>query len=361
LKLFTCTCCSHPVYFENTICLHCKASLGFDPTLLKIISLQNKAEGIFEKFDGDQTSIGELYKYCLNKQHSVCNWLIPAMEEESFCVACQLNQTIPNLNRPDQLEKWQRIEVAKHRLVYALLRFKLPIIPKPKDELRGLAFDFKAQDPTPLAKRLLTGHKQGLITLNIEEADDVSRMMAQQQMDEVYRTLLGHFRHESGHYYWDLLVNNSSFHVGFQELFGNENINYAQALKSHYENGPNPNWQSNYISSYASSHPWEDWAETWAHYLHMVGALETGFAFGLTLHPRILAASGGEQTLIDMDPYRTNSFEEIMERWIPLSFMMNSLNRSLGLKDSYPFVINEAVKSKMAFIHSLIKQSAIED
>jgi len=361
LKLFTCTCCSHPVYFENTICLHCQASLGFDPKLRKIISLQSHAGVVFEKLDGDQIVTDELYKYCLNKQHSVCNWLIPAKEEESFCAACQLNQTIPNLNRPDHLEKWQRIEVAKHRLVYALLRFKLPIIPKHKDELRGLAFDFKAQDPTPLAKRLLTGHKQGLITLNIEEANDVSRMMAQQQMDEVYRTLLGHFRHESGHYYWDLLVKNSSFHAGFQQLFGDENINYPQALNTHYENRANADWQRNYISSYASSHPWEDWAETWAHYLHMVDALETGFSFGLTLHPRILAASGGEQTLLDTDPYCTDSFNAIMERWIPLTFMMNSLNRSLGLKDSYPFVINEAVKSKMAFIHNIVKKSAIED
>ncbi len=359
MKLFTCTRCRQAVYFENTFCVHCQASLGFDPQVRKMISLEQKDSPVLQKLDGEVVIEEETYKYCKNHNHGVCNWLLAANDPEDFCPACQLNQTIPDLSRPDHMEKWQRIEVAKHRLVYALLRFHLPVISKFKDPVTGLAFDFKAQDPNALEKRIFTGHKQGVITLNIEEADDVSRMMAQQQMDEVYRTLLGHFRHESGHYYWDLLVRNTPFLNGFRALFGSETLDYAQAVKNHYETGGNLDWQEYYISAYASAHPWEDWAETWAHYLHMVDALETGYAFGLTLNPKVFAATGGEQTQIDTDPYRTHSFEEILERWIPLSFMMNSLNRSLGLKDSYPFVINEAVKTKMAFIHELIKQSKI--
>ena len=250
--------------------------------------------------------------------------------------------------------KWGSIEVAKHRLVYSLLRFKLPVLSKYQDENNGLAFDFMADDNAS-HKRLLTGHDNGLITLNIEEADDVVRTMASNQMDEVYRTLLGHFRHEVGHYYWDQLIKNSARLNSFRNHFGDETIDYGEALKRHYAKTDSEDWKAQFISSYASSHPWEDWAETWAHYMHIVDTLETGYAFGLNVNPRLTEKDPEMSARLNIDPYTAHSFEAIIDRWMPLSFVMNSLNRSMGMKDSYPFVINDAVKNKLRFIHETIK------
>lgn len=204
------------------------------------------------------------YKYCSNKQYNVCNWLLPQNSEGTFCVACNLNHTIPDLSAAGHLEKWGRVEVAKHRLVYSLLRFKLPLVSKYQDENTGLAFDFKADD---LAndERLLTGHAPGWITLNIEEADDAIRVMARSQMDEVCRTLLGHFRHEVGHYYWERLIQNTPRLNEFRRLFGDESIDYSEALKTHYASPASNNRNQNFIRAYASSHPWEHRSEIWIH------------------------------------------------------------------------------------------------
>jgi hypothetical protein len=350
MKLFKCDHCGQPVYFENTFCVQCHASLGFDPVKMDMLALQPAADN-FEALEAYHT--GERYKYCINKQESVCNWLLPYNSTSSYCTACNLNNTIPNLSQPDHWEKWSRIEAAKHRLVYSLLRFGLPVVSKFQDA-NGIAFDFMAEENNEDGKRLLTGHDNGLITLNIEEADDAIRVMARKQMDEVYRTLLGHFRHEIGHYYWDRLIRNSNRLHLFRQLFGDETANYGHALQQHYNKPASDIWRINFISAYASAHPWEDWAETWAHYLHIVDTLETAYSFGITLNPVIADAQNYSAT-INIDPYSTQSFADIIQRWIPLSFAMNSLNRAMGMKDSYPFVINEAVKDKLNFIHETIR------
>ena len=231
----------------------------------------------------NSTSNAVKYKYCSNSQYHVCNWLLPYESNDQFCIACELNRTIPDLNQPGNLEKWGRIEQAKHRLIYSLLRFKLPVVSKVQDEENGIAFDFKADENKAGGKRLLTGHDNGLITLNIAEADDALREMARNNMDEVYRTLLGHFRHEIGHYYWDRLIKNTDRLPAFRKIFGDETFDYAEALKQHYAKPTSDAWKDNFISAYASSHPWEDWAETWAHHLHIVDTMETAYSFGMTL------------------------------------------------------------------------------
>ena len=232
------------------------------------------------------------------------------------------------------------------------------MVSKIEDEENGFAFDFKADENKPGGKRLLTGHDNGLITLNIAEADDALREMARNNMDELYRTLLGHFRHEIGHYYWDRLIKDTDRLFLFRKIFGDETFDYDEALKQHYARPASDAWKDNFISAYASSHPWEDWAETWAHHLHIVDTMETAYSFGMTLHPRA-AGPGNEMSVReDIDPYITSDFEDIMQRWLPLSFVMNSLNRSMGMKDSYPFVINEAVKIKLNFIHETIQAAA---
>jgi hypothetical protein len=357
MKLFKCDHCGQPVYFENTFCVQCNASLGFDPQRMDMIALQPARDNIYTVFDNKENATATQYKYCVNKQHNVCNWLLPHDNQTEFCIACGLNNIIPDLSQPDHWEKWARIEVAKHRLVYSLLRFKLPVVSKTKDEAKGIAFDFVADENKKGSKRILTGHDHGLITLNIAEADDVLREMARNQMDEVYRTLLGHFRHEIGHYYWEQLIKNSNRLQPFRQLFGDETTDYTEALKQHYSKAATEEWKESFISAYASSHPWEDWAETWAHYIHIVDTMETAYSFGMTLKPRSADADNDMSARLNIDPYTAKSIEDIIERWIPLSFVMNSLNRAMGMKDSYPFVINEAVKQKLNFIHETIREN----
>ena len=354
MKLFKCDHCGQPVYFENYFCVQCNALLGFDPQQMDMLPLQPTADNN-NSFTIAGTNSTNQYKYCSNKQQNVCNWLLPHNSESEYCTACNLNHTIPNLDQQDHREKWSRIEVAKHRLVYSLLRFNLPVISKFQDAATGIAFDFKAEENKGDGERLLTGHDNGLITLNIEEADDAVREMARKQMDEVYRTLLGHFRHEIGHYYWDRLISYTDRLHPFRKLFGDESADYEAALKQHYNKVPSDSWKDSFISVYASAHPWEDWAETWAHYLHIIDTMETAYSFGVIINPRTSGADNDLSAALNIDPYTTKHFDEIIERWIPLSFVMNSLNRAMGMKDSYPFVINEAVKQKLNFIHETIR------
>lgn len=357
MKLFKCDHCGQPVYFENTFCTQCNATLGFDPDQMTMVSLKQEPDKSYTSFANGLSAESHTnhYKYCINKQHNVCNWILPYNFQGQFCIACNLNRTIPDISLNDHWEKWSRIEVAKHRLVYSLLRLKLPVISKFQDEANGIAFDFKADENKGGTHRLLTGHEEGVITLNIDEADDVIREMARNQMDEVYRTLLGHFRHEIGHYYWDQLIKNTNRQSPFRILFGDETADYATALKNHYNKFPSDAWKEKFISDYASAHPWEDWAETWAHYIHIIDTLETAYSFGMSLNPRSADPGNEMRARINIDPYTTEDFKDIIERWMPLSFVMNSLNRSMGLKDSYPFVINEAVKEKLGFIHETIR------
>lgn len=342
MKLFNCTNCGHPVYFENIFCLNCNASLGFDAQSLQQVSLVVENNG----------------QYCYNHQFNVCNWLVPAGTASPFCIACQLNRTIPDLTKPAYKEKWNAIEIAKHRLIYQLLRLQLPVVSKDLDEAHGLAFDFIAEDKSAKEKKVFTGHDNGVITINIAEADDIEREMARKQMDEVYRTLLGHFRHEVGHYYWDRLIANTNYINEFRNMFGDEQWDYAEAMKKYYADGAPTNWNSNYISAYATMHPWEDWAETWAHYLHIIDTLETAYYFGLSVHP-INQATEKLQTGQITDPYYIEDFENVITLWLPLTFAMNSLNRSMGLKDIYPFMINNAVVAKMTFIHKVVRQGKL--
>ncbi len=358
MKLFKCTHCGQPVFFENYFCVQCNASLGFDSQQMTMVSLQTAPDFSLVPFESNETNNPPVirYKYCVNKEHNVCNWLLAHNDVAQYCFACNLNRTIPDLGQIEHREKWYQIEIAKHRLVYSLLRFRLPVISKFQDEEKGIAFDFKADENKGDGKRLLTGHDNGLITLNIDEADDAIREMARNQMDEVYRTVLGHFRHEIGHYYWDLLVKNTANQQPFRNLFGNESEDYANALQQHYNRPASEQWKEKFISAYASAHPWEDWAETWAHYMHIIDTLETGYSFGISVNPRIAGQGNDLSASLNFDPYSTGSFEDILERWIPLSFVMNSLNRSMGMKDLYPFVINEPVRQKLNFIHYAIRQ-----
>jgi hypothetical protein len=351
MKLFECQHCGQLLYFENTRCERCGHVLGYLPDAALLSALAEE--------DGDRwrplIAPEQVYRFCANAAHRACNWLVPAEAPHAFCPACRLNRTIPDLGPPEHLLRWQRLEAAKHQLVYGLLRLGLPLVSKFEDPDMGLAFDFLA-DPAPGSPdgpKILTGHEHGLITINIAEADDAERERARQEMGEPYRTLLGHFRHEVGHYYWERLVRDGRWLEWFRTTFGDERQDYGACLEAHHAEGPPPDWQERFVSGYASAHPWEDFAETWAHYLHIVDTLETAAAFGLRITPMAGRAPGLAME-IDFDPYRQNDFDALLEAWLPLTYAVNSLNHSMGQPDLYPFVLAPAVIGKLRFVHGLV-------
>jgi hypothetical protein len=214
-------------------------------------------------------------------------------------------------------------------------------------------FEFLADQP---GQPVLTGHAQGVITLNVAEADDAERVKRRVEMHEPYRTLLGHFRHESGHYYWDRLVDEGGRVEAFRQVFGDERADYGQALQAHYaRGGALPDWQEHYVSAYATAHPWEDWAETWAHYLHMVDLLETAAAYNTRVS---LPGQGiGLDEVINPLGTARPSFDALVRQWVPLTLMVNSLNRSLGQEDAYPFALSPNALGKLRFVHDGIAET----
>ncbi len=349
MRLFTCKSCGQTLFFENNVCERCGHELGFCSTKMSLLTLEREGD-ILRPLGG-----GSSYVCCANAAHGVCNWLVPVPVEspEGLCTACQHNQTIPDLSIDENLRNWRAMEAAKHRLFYTLLRLNLPLADISSNPEQGLAFDFLA-DPPGSGPRILTGHDEGLITINLAEADDALRERFRNEMGEPYRTLLGHFRHEVGHYYWNVLVRDAGRRLACRAVFGDDSLDYGAALKLHYEQGPPPGWEEHYISAYATMHPWEDFAETWAHYLHIADTLETASAFGLRIHPR----RTDEELLhadIDFDPYKATDIGQLIEAWLPLTFAMNAINRSMGHADMYPFVLSQPVVRKLSFIHDLVQ------
>ncbi len=297
------------------------------------------------------------YRYCDNHAFQACNWIIPQDFPNMLCRACELNETIPDTTNPGHLEAWQQIEVAKHRLVYSLLRMNLPLRNRHADPQNGLAFRFLSdQAPTPHSGPVMTGHSQGVITINIAEADSIHREVTRRQLGEPYRTLIGHFRHEIGHYYWDLLIKPDGVNLAaFRNTFGDERVDYSMALRNYHQYGAPGNWQGNYISAYSTMHPWEDWAEIWAHYMNFMDLLETASAFGISVNPSF-DQDGSLFMEADIDPYSPIDFDTLYHKCLPLLSAVNSLNRSMGQPDLYPFVVPPPVREKLAFVHGIVRR-----
>jgi hypothetical protein len=349
MKLFECQNCGQALNFENTSCESCGLKLGYLPQREIVTALEMIAGGGWRALAAPQA----LYRLCANAQHNVCNWLVVSDSPEIFCAACRHNRIIPDLSGPQNLGHWRKIESAKHRLFYTLLRLRLPLSTRTEDP-NGLAFDFLS-DPAgaPMGHSpVMTGHDSGVITLNLAEADDPNRELQRQSMGEPYRTLLGHFRHEIAHYYWGRLVLGSPAIEEFRRLFGDERADYADSLQRYYAQGPAPDWQERFVTAYASAHPWEDFAETWAHYFHIVDTLETAGVFGLRLRPTV-AKRADLATVIDFDPHLAD-MARIIDAWLPLTFAVNSINRSMGQPDLYPFVLAPPAIWKLTFVHDLI-------
>jgi len=339
MKSFHCTHCEQVVFFESVSCVNCGRLLAYLPDRQSMGALEAGGNGTWlYRSNGAQSH----YRLCVNYwQNNVCNWAVPAGEDDEACLSCRLTRPTLELVEETHRQAWFKLETAKRRLVFTLQQLSLP--------LHGLAFEFRAEAP---GQPVMTGHAFGLITINFAEADDAIREQRRANLQEAYRTLLGHFRHESGHYYWDRLVANSQHLDAFRALFGDEQQDYSAALQRHYEYGAPANWQASFISAYASSHPWEDWAECWAHYLHMIDVTETAVSCGLTLRPR-----HPNDPLLESDPklLRRRRFESVIDAWFAVTYVLNNLNRSLGQQDAYPFVLSDPAIDKLRFVHKLVE------
>lgn len=309
--------CGQTVYFENHSCARCGRKLAFDPTSLAMASESEPGAGL---------------PFCAKRgSHSRCNWLGDPAVSDGACISCSSSEVIPALSKTENRDRWRKLEQAKRRLIYDLLSLGLPV---DASRLRFVFKEDKRTNPDVHEEHVNIGHSQGVITINAAEADDVYREQMRLLMNEPYRTLLGHFRHEAGHYYFDLIVGDE-LRADARRLFGDESVGYDEALQRHYRDGPRPDWQQHFITGYASAHPAEDWAETFAHCLHINAALETAIANGLTV------AS-------DIDHWRRD--------FIDLALKVNDFMRSLGLGDAYPFVITATVAEKIEFVRGAIRR-----
>jgi hypothetical protein len=329
--------CGQIVFSDNIRCGACGRTLGFEPFGPAMLSFDVGAPG---ELISEQ---GQSYTLCTNRlQHAVCNGVVP-LGGGDRCRSCALNRTIPVLRRKKNLARWYRLERAKRRMISGLATLGLQADSPATTSSPAMLFDFledRRSHPDVLESFVSTGHKDGVITINVIEADDVQRVKQRELMGERYRTLLGHFRHEAGHFFYPLLVTAPG---SFTALFGDPAADYNAALNRYYQQGPALDWENNFISAYAGSHALEDWAECFAHYLHIQDALET-------------AASRGLSNLGN-----TGSIEVQLQRWDDLSVSVNEVSRSLGLRDAYPFAIKDGVAAKLGYVHRCITESQTLD
>lgn len=321
--------CGNAVYYDNHRCGHCGRALAFDPTTLTM-----RAE----------TEPGAGLAFCDNREKDPhCNWLAP---EGDICISCQTSRIIPALSKAINRRRWRRLEHAKRRLLYDLLTLGLPVDPT---QLQFVFKEDRRTNPDVSDDHVAIGHFQGVITINAAEADAVYRETMREALNEPVRTLLGHFRHESGHYYRETLLDESQ-QAAARALFGDEREDYEAALQHYYAEGPAADWPERFISAYASAHPIEDWAECWAHYLHIQAALEAAGTMGWQ-PPRGASMDDGGSSLAE-----DGCEGDWRGDFITLALGLNELVRSLGLPDAYPFVITPVVGKKLAFIDTAVRR-----
>jgi len=368
MKTFKCNCTEQLIlFFESSHCLACGRTVGIDDEFDQVEPYEiDEQSGLFYKAEAPEV----FYKKCDNNaQYHVCNGMVNldtfipvADKDEVLCFSCRFNETVPDLSIIGHIPLWKKMETAKRRALYTLKSLSLPLNTIIQEPESGLSFDFITDrnvsdhfvSPIIGQDVVFTGHDCGHITINLAEADDVARSQAKIAMGERYRTLLGHFRHELGHYYFDQLIANSpKKHALCKQYFGDDELDYQQALDTHYKQGAPANWHETFISEYATMHPYEDWAETWAHYMHIIDTLETAKNFSITG-----STTGNEFELDEADELRLpqsayyfnsqTSIDAILDTWMEFSIILNSLNRSMGLADAYPFVLTQAVRTKLS-------------
>jgi hypothetical protein len=338
VRAFTCPVCGSPAFFENSVCLTCGTPIGFDRVAGAMFSLI--ADPVDRLLTAVRLDGGRLHP-CANRVLAECNWLAAEGSAAGLCDCCALTRTRPADSELPALRSFARTEAAKRRLVYQLDDLGLPVTSRATDPAHGLAFDLLSSAD----QAVVTGHDDGVITIDLAEGDAGHREAMREQLAEPYRTLLGHVRHETGHWYWQVLVEGSADPTvlqRFRDTFGDERTDYAEALQRHYDNRPPRDWSDRFVSTYATAHPWEDWAETFAHLLHIRDTLQTAAAYGVR-------ADDAHPTDDDL------TFEQVIATWLPLCLALNQVNRSMGKDDLYPFVLSEGVLAKLRFVDDLVR------
>ena len=335
MQRFACEHCANEVQFETSTCPVCASALGYVPEQQTLRMLAPAADGVSYGIVGTSPSFWR----CLNAAWG-CNWVLPAAHGATWCRSCALTRGRPDEGRPDAIHAWSLAEAAKRRLVHQLDRLGLPVDARSPTTPDGLAFDLVYVP----GERGLTGHLDGVVTLDLAEADDGYRDELRRRLHEPYRTLIGNLRHEIGHHYWHRLVVRSS-HLGrARALFGDDRVDYAAALERHYAT-PDSAWDARrFISRYAASHPFEDWAESFAHYLHIVDAVETAAAYGLVTSDHADDASRLDGA----------TFDQLLEHWRPIAVAVAAVAVAVGSTDPYPFEPRGAVLDKLEFVHAQV-------
>ncbi|HSI56098.1 MAG TPA: putative zinc-binding metallopeptidase, partial [Ideonella sp.] len=345
-------------FFRNSACLACGSALGYDPQRQALLPIEPDGGAWWKAADGTPGR----YRRCAELETaSGCNWLLGEDEPRSGtswqCRCCRLLRTRPDLSLAGNGAHFNKIELARRRLVSALLGLGLPVRSRVfEDPAQGLAFDVLRADPG--GPPVITGHADGLITLDLEEADDALREQRRATLNEPYRTLLGHLRHESGHYYWQRLVEpDAACLAAWRERFGDERADYRAALQAYHAQGAPADWNTRHVSAYASAHPWEDWAETWAHYLHLSDTLDTARSFGLDGAGVELGYEPFEASVLGEDAADAQPFLALIRAWMELTGVLNELSRSMGVNDFYPFVLSAEAVRKLHFVHRVVTQA----
>jgi hypothetical protein len=351
MQIFHCGQCRAQVYFENTHCYGCGALLGFMPTERAPAAFSLEPDGALSRL-GDEVP-QQFWKFCAERENaSRCNWVVDALDPCPTCWSCRLTEPQASASPFEHGQRWLVAETAKRRLLFTLLQLEVPFGPKQSDDdISGLRFIWQVPQAGQAAPRVLTGHVNGTVTLNLLEADDDRREAVRVSFGEPQRTVLGHLRHEVSHHLHQRWVMGSANAQACVELFGDETADYSAAMQRYYQNGPLQTWQSQYISAYATMHPWEDWAETCGHYLMIVDAVETAAAWGLHLE-------GHLQDGVDTLDHRVSMKSVVLEQWLPVARFLNAMSRSIGVRDNYPFLMPEPVLNKMRFVRRVLAQAA---
>lgn len=343
MRAFTCPNCRNYIEFEDLTCRTCEAELGF-----------HHPSSTFHVVSREGTEIdGERWFACSNRAWA-CNWLAAEDSGAGTCLASRLIRKRPDADDTLALEKLATTSGKLRMMVYQLLELGLPILPWDTYE-KGLGFDLLSSKSR--GENITIGHADGIITIDLVESLDDYRERLRIRLGEPYRTMLGHFRHEVGHYYEMVLFDAMPDRIDrVRELFGDERVSYSDAIDRHYRYGAPENWRESFISEYATMHPWEDFAECFAHYLHITDTLDTAAWSGMVLQAR----TQGHTPTIDTTIARVTEeidFDEILEDWLWVSTLLNRINRSMGKDDLYPFHINAVVGDKLGFIHDTVRSA----
>jgi hypothetical protein len=343
VRVFTCSSCEHELGFESLSCPNCDSLIGYMPDRRDLVVLVPDTPAKFS-VQGDN---GVQWR-CLNAAWG-CNWMLAADQGDVWCLSCRLTRGRPDEADPAAVVAWAAAEAAKRRLVFQLAELGLPIEPRSTTAPQGLAFDLVH---VPGASGV-TGHDQGLITLDLSEADDQHRDELRRRFGEPFRTLIGHLRHEVGHYYFARLINQGDLLTSFRSLFGDERVDYPAALDEHYRSGHGAAVEANlerHVSAYAAAHPLEDWAETFAHYLHICDAYQTADSHGLDVVDREPGVRTSGRRGVGDAP----SFSSILALWVPVAATINEIADGLGSPRPYPFTLSPAVVTKLEFVHARV-------